>query len=360
MTSPRWARDVEDRYGHKTRWYAHPTKHNGEPVWRSVTHTIAALPKEGIPRWAARTVAEYAFDHPDQWRHLPREDWEEQVETAAGRQKKVRHKGAVSTLKGVPWLVRDQAAARGSEVHDVVEKMINGQDYTVEAEVYPWVAAAQEYVARCRPRPRLTEVSIYNDTHLYAGSADFLGSLEALPELGTDVLVDYKTGKDVYDDMAVQLVAYAKGEYYLDAADRERPWPQASAAVIVHLGPAGFKVYRSPLKKMLWEVFLAAKTIRAWQTDGPGLEELAAPEPEPSWGEIWRRQKETELASRWQSLDLGQRTALVGLLAEAGIPERVEVMSDLELEEAVGLALAVDADEVAPSRSGRPAQRPMP
>jgi hypothetical protein len=360
MTSPRWARDVEDRYGNKTRWYAHPTKYGGQPRWRSVTHTIAALPKEGIPRWAARTVAEYAFDHPDEWRHLPREDWEEQVETAAGRQKKVIHKGAVSTLKGIPWQVRDQAGARGSEVHDVVEKMINGEDYTVEAEVYPWVAAAQEFVARCRPRPRLTEVSVFNDTYLYAGSADFLGSFDALPELGPDVLADYKTGKDVYDDMAVQLVAYAMAEYYLDAEDRERPWPQASAAVIVHLSPAGFKVYRSPLRKMLWEVFLAARTIRAWQTDGPGLEELPAPEPEPSWGEIWRRQKEEEFGARFEALDLPQRGRLIDLWNEAELPDEIADMTDSDLEEILRLAAAVDLSEVAPTNPGRPAQRPMP
>ena len=351
MTSPRWAVDIGG-----TRWYRHPTKHNGEPRWLSVTHTVAALPKEAIPRWAAKAVAEWAVDHQDQWRSLPRDDWKETEEGFDGKARKVTHKGAVSVLKAKPWEERDRAAERGSTVHAVIEKMLAGEPYAVEAATFPWVAAARRFVDEVRPEPRLTEVSIYNDEHLYAGSADFTGQLRGYPELGGNVLVDWKTGRGVYDDMAVQLVAYAKGGYYLDGADREQEWRPPSAAAIVHLGPDGYQVYRSPLRQDLWRVFLAALDIRRWQQDTPGLVKLG--DPEADWNRVWRDEKVALLRSRIEQCDTERRLALTLEFKEQGWPTRPEQLSDAQLESALALAhLHVEADTV---ESVPPARRPMP
>ncbi|HSS11561.1 MAG TPA: hypothetical protein VLL25_16870, partial [Acidimicrobiales bacterium] len=139
MTEPELAVTING-----TRWYRNPNRHENAPVYRGVTGICAALPKEAIPRWAAKTVAEYAVDHIQSWWELPPAD-------------------AVDLLKHVPWQQRDRAAARGTTVHTVIEKMIDGQEFTVEASVEPWVDAARRFVDDTKPDPEWMERSCFNE-----------------------------------------------------------------------------------------------------------------------------------------------------------------------------------------------------
>ena len=105
MTTPELAVDIN-----WTRWYRNPNRHENRPVYRGVTGVVAALPKEAIPRWAAKEVAEYAVSYSEQWLGLPAHE-------------------AVDLLKGYPWRYRDRKAATGSEVHAVMEKMLAGEEF---------------------------------------------------------------------------------------------------------------------------------------------------------------------------------------------------------------------------------------
>src|SRR5699024_3996520 len=73
------------------------------------------IPKPALPRWAARTVAEYVADNRhelDGWSRMGRES-------------------LVAALKQVPWTARDEAAVRGTDVHNLAEQILT----TGEADV---------------------------------------------------------------------------------------------------------------------------------------------------------------------------------------------------------------------------------
>ena len=89
-----------------------PTRHryrlDGKPV-PGVTTIVGVLDKSGpLTAWAARSVAEYVWDNPDETMRL----------LAGDRYECVR------ALAAVPNLVRDQAADRGSEIHEHAETIL--------------------------------------------------------------------------------------------------------------------------------------------------------------------------------------------------------------------------------------------
>lgn len=248
MTTPRLSRYIDGQ-----RWYLNPNRHDGQPVYRNVSSIANALPKEGLKFWAANTVAAFAVDNLERWNGLPRED-------------------AIGLLKRSPWNTRDRAAAKGTTVHAVIDGMLAGLEYEVEASVEPWIASARAFVDETGPEPEMTETTMYNERHLFAGTFDFLGRLKAFPELGR-VLIDWKTGKDVYPDMAAQVVGgYAMGaEYTVDAHDLEAEWRRPDSAAVVHLSASGYQLRPIPMDDRHRRVFLAALEVRKWEAEAPAM-----------------------------------------------------------------------------------------
>ena len=309
MTDPAMASTVNG-----TRWYRNPNRHEGALVYRGVTGITSALPKEAIPRWAAKTVAEYAVSYVNQWTELPA--WE-----------------ALDLLKNVPWRNRDRAAARGTEVHKVIEGLIQGLEYDVEAELEPWINAARAFVESARPEPEAMERTVYNERHLHAGTFDFLGRLRQFPELGR-VLIDWKTSKGIYPDMGVQVVGgYALGgEYALDEAGKEVDWVRPDSAAVVHLTERGYEIRPVPMDQIFRRAFLAALEIRKWQTDGPKIGPALVPvDPGQERFELAYLQAElVQLKSRIRALDPSVGLVLHTWCNQQNIPTK---LSELDTEQ---------------------------
>jgi hypothetical protein len=305
MTSPKWAVDIN-----RTRWYRHPTRHQSQPVYRSITSVVGALPKAALPNWAANTVAEYAVTHLDAWEKLPASD-------------------AYDLLRRVPWQNRDRAAAKGSEVHEVMDAMMHGVEFEVEATIEPWIDAASAFIRDTGPTPLYTETTVYNERHLFAGSFDFLGRLAAFPELGR-VLIDWKTSKGVYPDMGVQVVGgYALGaEYLLDRDDTEQEWQPPDSAAVVHLTEKGYEIRPVPMHPDFKRAFLAALEIRKWEKEGPKLgPPLEVPE---NWNVVLLRGRVSQLTQE-------QRLACSLQFKELGLPTNPARLSPAQVEEALAV-----------------------
>jgi hypothetical protein len=326
MTNPRLAVAINSK-----RWYRNPNRHDGQPVYAGVTDTCGALPKYGIPYWAANTVAEYAVSYMENWSGLPAMD-------------------AYEHLRKVPWRTRDRAAAKGTEVHAVVEHLIRGEGYGVEAEVLPWVEAAQLAVRELAPRPVMMEATCFNERHRFAGTCDFVGYLDAFPEFGLTI-IDWKTGKDIYPDMGVQVVGgYALGaDYIVDANDREIEWEIPKTALLCHLTAQGYQLHQVPMDPAFRRAFLAALEIRKWEKDGPKVgRPFRAPE---GWNLVYLRQL-------IQGLDHDRALQVSTTCQELGIPTRPAQMTPQHIEQVIGLIKLLDMQDEQPNNIR--ALRPMP
>lgn len=162
------------------------------------------LPKDGLPYWSARTVAEYVADHPDAVQTL----------------RDMGREPMVNALKGVPWQARDEAAVRGTEVHAVAELIVHGQEVDVPGHLAAHVQGYVDWLDTFKVEPVLTERSVGNRAQWYAGRFDLIADMA-----GTRWMLDIKTSKAVYGSTAMQVDAYRNAEFYVDDDDPETEHP---------------------------------------------------------------------------------------------------------------------------------------
>ena len=210
---------------------------DGKPVPGVTTLLGKGLPKDALPYWAARTVAEYVHDNP------------EQVDSLRG----MGRDPFVNALKGVPWESRDKAAARGTDVHALAELVVHGQEVEVPEHIAGHVDGYARWLDDFGVVPVLTERSVANRTHWYAGRFDLIADLA-----GTRWLLDIKTSSSVYGDTALQVDAYRHAEFYVDDddPDTEHPMPEGIERLgVIHVTEDGSYMYPLQSDGSAWRVF---------------------------------------------------------------------------------------------------------
>lgn len=225
-----------------------PTHHyelDGVKVTGVTTMLSKGLPKPALPPWAARTVAEYVADNADAVRGM--------LDTM-GRE------SIVGALKGVPWDKRDEAAARGTEIHALAERVISGEDIDVPEHLIGYVQGYVDWLDAWAITANMTEVTVGHRPHAgipgYAGTFDADVTVGAGDLAGKRGLVDWKTAKGVYGENALQLAAYARAEFYLDPNDgTEQPLPGYDFLGVVHVTPTGTDLYLVTDPEASWRIF---------------------------------------------------------------------------------------------------------
>ena len=199
---------------------AHRYTMDGKPVQGVTTILNKALPKPALPYWAARSVAEWVADNPEGLNQLQ----------SMGRAP------MVEALKNVPWQVRDEAAIRGTDVHALAEKLINGEEVQVPDHLVSRVEGLAKLLDEFQIQPLLTEVSVGNRKLWYAGRLDTVSVINDV-----NWLLDFKTSSGVYGETALQTAAYARAEFYVedDKWDDEKPLPRVERIGVIHITEDG-------------------------------------------------------------------------------------------------------------------------
>lgn len=201
---------------------SHRYKLDGAWVPGVTTLINGGLPKKELPYWAARTVAEYVAQHPEDVDALRR----------------LGPGPMTQALKEIPWQARDTAAVRGSEIHALAERLAHGESVEVPEHLEGYVESCVDFLDAWRPDPLVVERPLAHRAHWWAGMPDLLARL---PD-GRVILYDYKTGSGIYESYALQLVAYSRAEFYVDDDDVEQPIPAVDLCAAVHLRTDGYDV----------------------------------------------------------------------------------------------------------------------
>jgi hypothetical protein len=155
---------------------------------------MAGLP-HGLHQWTINQVISHAIDH-----------WPALTERLAGgdpaQLKLVRHE-----LRTAATAERDRAADLGTAVHDAAAG--GKSPLEVPPEVAPRLRQYLDWLAVSGAEIVGSEFQVWNLTLGYAGSCDALVRFRD----GSIWVVDHKTGKGVYSDHALQLIAYAMAEF---------------------------------------------------------------------------------------------------------------------------------------------------
>lgn len=134
--------------------------------------------------------------------------------------------------------ILETAGERGSRVHDAIRELIKGQTMSIAAYLqnedgsstqltipeWDFLLSWQAWVESFKPQLLKHETAVFNKKYGYAGTVDFIGSIEILvgkkiyidgklQEISTpkriSCLLDWKTSGAVYNEYKLQVAAYA-------------------------------------------------------------------------------------------------------------------------------------------------------
>lgn len=242
------------------RWYT-----LGDTRFLSVTTAIRlGLPAPFLGLWQRKVVAEYADDN---WPDLTRirEDADDGE--------------FVKLLKVQPDIVRDAAGDFGTQVHDWAERFVLFGDEPDPEFADPLIVKRfglfKHWVDTMKPEFIAAEVVCYSRRWGFAGTID---AIVNLPGYGP-VIVDYKTGANVFGKDALQQTAYRHAEFLM-VGGQEIPMPKTRGAFLLHIQKTQFKLVPVDTSWSSWAAFKSVLATAQWVTaTGPGSERASIGQP---------------------------------------------------------------------------------
>lgn len=210
MTVPKQARQRRDD---GPRTYAWPPQPPHEFEHLSVTSAIKSLSKPFLVGWAAKMSAECAVeDH----------------EIISAMLAKGDKTAALNHIKQARFRDAEGKADRGTIVHAATEAYVAGKPVDLDAvqhaleeknvpeglwkATYKMIDGVLEFLFDFEPEVIWSEATVYSRKHEFAGTADLIARIG----IGDSVLpavIDIKTGKSIYNEVAMQLTAYARADF---------------------------------------------------------------------------------------------------------------------------------------------------
>lgn len=295
MSAPRGSRQTSRGRLYEWRRPDLPLDEEVERFWSVTTIIKGGLPAPALQAWGMRAVAEFAVANYRQLSAMVGSSYRFERDATGAVVGVLEDPDAVVSaidwLKGAPYRERDRKADLGTAVHEQAEAYALGKPMP---EAHDSIAANllgfRNFLEDYQPRYAqldgglwLAEASVFNRAERYAGTLDAIADV---PGLGR-VLIDYKTGKDIYAETALQLAAYRHAEFIGLPDGTEWPMPEVDGCAALHLSPlAGPRGYALRPVIADEQVFLAFKYVREtfrWQEEtsrGVIGAPLAAPRPE--------------------------------------------------------------------------------
>ena len=221
---------------------------NGAGPWPGVTTVTKVLDAPALTYWKMGQVAESAIAN-------------------AERLIEDRETGKAEAAKKWLLILPTTAMDRGSRIHQVLEFILRrATNVPVEPADANAVAGARLWLNEHKVKPLEVEAFLINETLEFGGTCDLIAEID-----GVVWLLDWKTGGSVtqpdgtvYDEMRLQLAAYAHAEFIARPGDPERhPVPGIERYGILHVTDGGTRLYEAEVTEEDWIAFRAC--LRLWQ-----------------------------------------------------------------------------------------------
>lgn len=212
----RQTRQLSKRSG---RWYE-----TVEGTFPSVTTVLGCVGKPALLNWMAKTERQMCVEaaanlYVDLPRDLPGEKWMSRASYIATLEKRIgKEKAGKKEL--------DKASEIGSAVHAMIEWNLRkeiGQVVGPAPHLPPaasWAFMAWEDWRRSvKLEPLWIEQTVWSATHGYAGTLDLAATIDLPPYGRCTAVLDWKTGKAIYVEAALQNAAY--GHAYAEMGHAE-------------------------------------------------------------------------------------------------------------------------------------------
>jgi hypothetical protein len=151
---------------------------------------------------------------------------------------------------------RDMAGDRGTRAHEAIR--LGTPPEQCDPDIFGHVVQYYDFLRTQGVRILWSEKQVWNLTYGYAGSAD---ALFLFPD-GRVIVTDFKTGKGIYIDHAVQVVAYGMGEFvgengWVDVRATDQ-LARATGLGILHLSENEWEWVEVRPDPMIFQAFLGS------------------------------------------------------------------------------------------------------
>lgn len=180
---------------------------------------------------------------------------------------------------------RDKATVKGSDLHDVVDRMQSGAEVPeflhddIKAMAKQVIAFLNDY----RVQTLYSEVRLAHRSMGYAGTTDLIG---VVPQFGeAPLVIDWKTSASMYEKPkysngknAMQLAPYARAEtmFWDDKTEADMIPVNQDIGLIVMVRPEGYRVYDYDIHRA-WPQFQRALDSYWWWRDADELARAVRP-----------------------------------------------------------------------------------
>ncbi len=230
-----------------SRFYVHPK--SGDK-FIGVTSVLRMLPKNFLTWWAAKVTAETAVEQLSAVTNLV-------ISGEDGR------KAAIDMLKRAHVRTKDSAADTGTQLHDIAEQLNKGEDIgMVHPDLSDSVDQYKKFLDDWQPEFIEAEATVFNYDDGWAGTLDGICTIG-----GENIIFDLKTGKGVYEEVSLQLSAYANANCIVDPDGTERELPEIHGGAVLHLRPEKYELIPVRLGDDIYEVFKSLIHITEWDSE---------------------------------------------------------------------------------------------
>lgn len=213
---------------------------NGERFVSVTTILKHCIPKPALVRWQAKLVASTAIAELTELGNRDPADAEKYLLALADDAK-------------------DSKAAVGTEVHAFAESSALGTPAPSPSEkAIPYIRSYEAFQYDMHPEYVGVELAVFNRTHGYAGTADIYAVID-----GKVCIVDIKTGKSIWPEVALQLAAYSRGEFGV-VDGHEVPLPIVERGYVLHVTESGYELRRCDISDTSYDAFVAATRLYEW------------------------------------------------------------------------------------------------
>lgn len=241
----------------------HGYKLDGDKI-PGVTSVIDVLDKPALRDWYARTAAERAVN-----------EWETLAELPV-----------TERLERIRYGARDKtqaAALRGTQIHDLGQKLVHGEDVEVPDQHVGPAQAYARWLDRWQIEPIASETPLASVQHGYGGTADLWAKVGVRD--GALALIDIKTGKGIYSEVGLQMAGYRFSDLIQPEKTVEIPTPEVELVYVAHVLPDDVRTVPITADRDVFRTFLYLLQVyrarNAWE-EWPLVGTAVTPDEEAS------------------------------------------------------------------------------
>ena len=236
-------------------------------IFTSATTVLGIIAKDRLARWYADMAADAVLDN---MLGLVRSPFVEVCDGVGGYCGECL-KCLIHTVRHAAEVERDAAADRGKRFHNVAEHYaLSGEVIPHDADIAGNVTQFLRFVDIHKVTFQCAEVTVLDRSLMVAGTLDTVLTCGWMPPkhrdlIGIPMYGDYKTGKSVYGQAALQLAAYRNAEAVMLPDGTEKPMPDGDRemGLSIQIRPENFWIRPAAIGDSVYEKF--ARTVALWR-----------------------------------------------------------------------------------------------